>query len=107
MSYQQISDRLIPVKQYVTPTTGSTVTVNGNGYIKLVINPAGSLVALTVTLPGSPSDGDTVNLSCTQAVTTLTMNGGTIVGGLATLSIGSTATYIYNSDSSQWIKSSS
>lgn len=104
MSSTTISERLVPIKQYATPTTGQTVTVNSNGYVKLVINPAGSLLALTITLPASPTDGDIVTIGTSQAVTTLTMNGGTIVGGLATLSIASFATYVYNSDSTTWYR---
>lgn len=107
MATSTIDTRLIPVKQYVTPTTGATITVNSNGFVKLLINPAGSLLALTITFPSTPSDGDVVNLGSTQAVTTLTMNGGTIVGGLASLAIGSTASYTYSSDASEWIKTSS
>lgn len=103
-SYQEINERLVPVKQYTTPTTGATVTVNPNGHVKLVINPAGSLLALTVTLPSSPQDGDMVSLTSSQAVTTLTMNGGMIVGALSTLSIASFAQYCYNSDSSSWYR---
>lgn len=99
-----ISDRLVPIKQYVTPTTGSTVTVNSTGFIKLKINPAGTLLALTIALPGSPTDGDVVNVSSTQAITTLTMSGGTIVGPLTTMAIGSFAEYEYVSDSSSWFR---
>lgn len=102
--FQSVDVRLIPIKQYVTPTTGSTVTVNSNGFVRLVINPAGSLVALTITMAASPSDGDRLEFSTSQAVTTLTMNGGTIVGGLATLSIASFASYLYNSDASSWFR---
>lgn len=106
-NFSQINERLIPVKQYVAPVTGATVLVNANGFVRLVINPAGSLLALTVTLPANPTDGDTVVLGSTQAVTTLTMNGGTIIGGLSTLAIGSTATFVYNSDATEWVKMSS
>lgn len=99
-----ISDRLVPQKQYATPATGGTVTVNSNGYVKLVINPAGTLATLTVTFPGSPSDGDTINMGCTQIVTALTMNGGTISGGLSSLAVGTAGTWTFNSDSSTWVK---
>lgn len=92
------------MKQYVTPTTGSTVTVNGNGYVSLFLNPAGSLLALTVTLPGSPTDQDCVDVHSSQAITTLTMNGGTIVGALTTAVIGTFASYRYYSDSSSWVR---
>lgn len=104
MATQSIDQRLVPQVQYVTPTTGSTVSVNTNGSVLLLINPAGSLLALTVTLPSSPSDGDMVQFGSSQAVTTLTMNGGTIVGALSTLAIASFASYLYNGTSSQWYR---
>lgn len=99
-----ISVRLIPVKQYVTPTTGSTVTVNSNGCVRLRINPAGSLLALTVTLPSSPQDGDMTEIASTQVITGLTMSVGTIIGPLTTMAVGTFAKYEYNSDSSQWFR---
>lgn len=104
MASKSIDERLIPIKQYATPTTGATVTVNPNGYVVLILNPAGSLLALTITLSASPSDGDRVGISCSQAVTTVTMNGGTIIGALTTASIATFATYVYNSDSTSWYR---
>ena len=99
-----IDSRLIPVPQYVTPTTGSTVTVNANGNVVLQINPAGTLATLTVTFPGSPTDGDRVQMGCTQIVTALTMNGGTIVGVLSSLAVGGVGTWVYSATSVSWIK---
>lgn len=104
MPYLQINDRLIPQKQYATPTTGSTVTVNSNGYVKLRLNPAGSLLALTIALPGSPTDGDVVEVASTQAITTVTMSGGTVVGPLTTAAIGTFAKYEFVTDSSNWFR---
>lgn len=101
-----LSVRLIPQTQYATPTTGTTINVNTNGFVRLLINPVGTLLALTVTLPASPQDGDLVNLASTQAVTGLTMNGGTIIGALTTLAIGTFATYTYSSSSSEWFRTS-
>lgn len=104
MPYQQILDRLVPIKQYATPTTGSTVTVNSTGHIKLILNPAGTLLALTIALPASPQDADILLLCSSQAVTTLTMSGGTIIGALTTMSIATFAQYTYNSDASSWFR---
>lgn len=96
--------RLIPQKQYVTPTTGSTVSVNTNGRVILFINPAGTLLALTVALPSSPTDQDSVKVFSSQAITTLTMSNGTIVGPLTTMAIGTFAEYTYFSDTSSWAR---
>lgn len=90
--------------QYSAPTTGGTVTVSSGGLIKLLLNPAGTLATLTVTFPGGPSDGDTVQMGCTQIVTALTMNGGTIIGSLAALAVGGSGTWVYSSTASSWIK---
>lgn len=99
-----ISDRLVPAVQYAAPTTGSTVTINSNGNVKLLLNPAGSLLALTIAFPASPSDGDMVTIGSTQAITTVTMSGGTIVAPLTTAVIGTSATFIYSATASSWVK---
>lgn len=104
MAQSQISDRFIPTKQYVTPTTGATVSVGTTGYTTLFINPAGSLLALTVNLPSSPIDGDTVEVHSSQAITTLTMGNGTIIGPLTTMAIATFAKYRYYSDTTSWTR---
>lgn len=100
-----IDSRLVPAKQYATPTTGQTVNVNTNGKVMLFINPAGTLVALTVALPSSPSDQDEVSIFASQAITTLTMSNGTVIGPLTTMAIGTFAKYTYFSDTSSWARS--
>lgn len=102
MATQTIDQRLIPVKQYVTPTTGSTVSVNSNGYVSLFLNPSGSLLALTVALPSSPQDQDCVAIHSSQAITTLTMSNGTIRNPLTSAVIGTFAAYRYYSDTTSW-----
>lgn len=97
--------RLVPQRQEVQPTTGQTVTVQSSGTVKLFINPAGTLVALTIALPSSPSDLDSVNISSSQAITGLTMSGGTIVGPLTTMAIGTFATYTFSATTNQWWRS--
>lgn len=100
-----LSVRLIPAIQYVTPTTGSTVNVNTNGYVRLLINPAGTLVALTVALPASPQDGDILELCSSQVVTGLTMSGGTIIGALTSMAVATFAKYTYSATAAQWFRS--
>jgi hypothetical protein len=105
MASKTIDERLIPITQDSAPTTGSTVTVNSNGYVVLFLRPAGTIATLTVTLPGSPSDGDRISISSSQIITALTMNGGTIVNALTTLALGGFAEYTYNSAGSNWFRS--
>lgn len=99
-----ISDRLIPQPQYSAPATGATINVNGGGSIRLTVNPATTIATLTITLPGSPQDNDTFQFGCTQIVTALTMNGGTIIGGLTTLGVGNGGIWVYSSNASAWMK---
>lgn len=64
--------------QTFSPTTGSTVNyINSSGDLDLFLTPAGTLAALTVTLPSDVSSriGQICTFACTQDVTTLTING--------------------------------
>lgn len=96
--------RAMPIVQYSAPTTGSTINVGTTGNIKLLINPAGAILALTITLPSTPTDGDQLSIASSQAVTTLTMNGGTIIGPLTSLAAATFANYIYSSTTTSWFR---
>lgn len=104
MSSSTMNDRLIPQVQYAAPTVGQTVTINSNGHVQLLVNPAGTLATLTITFPSTPSDGDMIEMGCSQIVTALTMNGGTIIGSLAALAVGGGGTWIFSATASSWIK---
>lgn len=91
---------LIVSTQYVTPTTGSSVTILDNTTV-LTINPAGAILALTIVFP-TAYDGRVVEFNTTQTITALTLSGGTFVGGLTTLGIAGFAQYIYSSGDSKW-----
>lgn len=83
-----------------TPTTGGTVTLVNNQYN--IINPAGALVALTVTLPASPANNDFVNIKFTQAVTTVTYSGGTVADGITSPIAGGYVIFTYDSGTTTW-----
>ena len=82
--------------QYSAPLTGDTVTV-APSTTQLIIEPAGTLAALTITLPANPLKGQPLNIASTQVVTALTMSGGTILGGLTTIAANGFAQYCFNS----------
>lgn len=90
--------------QYVTPTTGQTVVANGAG--ALVINPAGTLVALTITFPASPVDGQAFEILSTQVVTTMTLGGGTIASALTTIGVNGAARWKYSTSAASWLRAS-
>jgi len=98
---------ILPKKQIATPTTGQTVTIaNQDDDIRLVVNPAGSLLALTIAMPSAPKDGQMVVICCSQIITTLTMTtAGTILGALTTLaSVNLYGSWVYDLGTTTWYR---
>jgi hypothetical protein len=102
MGIVKITNRLQLQVQYSAPTTGSTVVADGSP--ELVLNPAGALVALTVTFPSGPVNGQQFTVSSTQSITTLTLNGGTILGPITTIATNGYAGWVYSSGASAWVR---
>lgn len=93
------------LKQYSTLTSG-TITGNSTKQDEQVIHNAGSLAAtLTMAFPSSPTDGQLFGFASVLGVTVLTMtSAATIVGSLASIAAAGCARWMYDSNSSQWIK---
>lgn len=92
--------------QYETPATGTTVTV-AEGCPKVVLDPAATIAALTVTLPGGAVDGQIVEMSTTREITALTVNSATgsvkANGVTGPFAAGASRAYIYRLASTQWL----
>lgn len=86
--------------QYASPTTGQTVTADGHAYI--LLSPAGAIAALTIALYATPYDGMFVTVSSSQAITTLALTGGTVVGTPTLSAAGSTFKLIWSAADSKW-----
>lgn len=90
----------IVVVQYATPATLATVTVAA-GTTMMIIEPAGTIAALTLNLPAVPTNGlgTVITVLSTQIVSTLTLGAGasTIIGGLAAFAASGFASYVYRS----------
>lgn len=96
------------------PLTATTITV-GAGISNYLAIPAGTIAALTVTLPPSPIDGQVFRFASTQTITALTLAAGT---GAATIALAPTAVtptttigtagfaYIYNAAANTWYRMS-
>lgn len=82
------------------PTTGGTVSLVNNQYN--IINPAGTLAALTVNLPSSPSNNDVVYIKYTQAITIVTYGNGTVVDGITAPSAGGLVMLTYDAGTTSW-----
>lgn len=98
--------KIVSSIQRAVPTTGQTVTIaNADVDISLIIEPAGTLLALTVSMPSTPYDGQKVSLMSTQILTGLTLSGGTLVGALTTIAaVNGFASYVYSSSQSKWYR---
>jgi hypothetical protein len=90
---------------YSAPTTGQTIQL-ANGINDYTVNPAGTIAALTVNLPTTPVDGQTITLSSTQVVTvfTLTAPSGTLFNAPAAMATGQTIEYKYLATQGFWIR---
>jgi len=80
-----------PVSQYSAPATGATVAITDeNKDSHLILTPVGGIAALTITLPAIIRDKQTVLVTCTQTITTLTIegNGAAAVNGAPATLVG-------------------
>lgn len=99
-----------PMTQYSAPSaTGFSVTVLPvvtGGSVWLLLTPAAGYAAGTIVMPASPVDGQTVQVSCTQAVATLTVsgNGKTINNAPASLAAGGTFGMRYDGVFQAWYR---
>lgn len=96
--------------QYTAPLTGTSVTV-ANNIGKLVIDPAGTIAALTVVMPSAPVDGQTLSISSSNTVTALTLtpgSGQTIAQTPTAITVSTTAaygyTFIYRAANTKWYR---
>jgi hypothetical protein len=87
-----------------TVASGSTITLTTSTNHLLYDN-AATAASLTVTLPSaSLTDGQVITIATRSAITSLTVNGGTIYGNPTTLAAGGFASFIYSSGASAWFR---
>ena len=83
-----------------TPSSGGSVSLVDHQYN--IINPSGSLSALTVTLPSSPANNDVVIIKYIHAITTVSYSGGTVAGGIVSPAAGGMVVLTYDSGTATW-----
>jgi len=92
---------------FTIPTTGQTITL-ATGTETAIIAPAGTLAALTVTLPGCTAgyDGSIARFSSSQIITTLTVNAtsGSVADAPASLAVGGGGGYICRGSTTTWYR---
>lgn len=91
--------------QYSTATTGNTITATDDGSDVQVIHENSILtVALTVSFPANPQDGQQFGFCSVNGITGLTLSGGTIISALTTLAAGLGAVFIYRKANTKWYR---
>jgi hypothetical protein len=95
----------------VAPLTGATVTIPA-GVSHYVVNPAGTLAALTVVLPAAPTIAagalQELEVIFPRAVTAITWmaGAGSTLGGAArptTIALGARVTFFFHQATAQWL----
>lgn len=85
------------VPYIVVPLTGTTVALPA-GTLVALINPAGTLAALTIKLPSNPQSNDSIQIGYTKALTSLTVQdaaGSAITGSGTAATANTSAEYRY------------
>lgn len=88
------------------PTTGFSITI-ANNISTLLLNPAGTLATGTITMPATPIDGQIVQVSSSQIVSSLTVSansGQTILGAPTSIAPTGGFRYIYNLSGTTWYR---
>jgi hypothetical protein len=94
-------------KQIFTPTTGQSIAISdSDGDIYILIKPAGTLLALTITMPANPRDGQSITLCSTQIITGLTLTSSSTINGLITTlaAVNGYATYVYDLSNTMYFR---
>lgn len=85
--------------------TSGTLTVSDTGDDIILIHEAGVTLSLTIAMPSTPIDGQTVTIVSTGGVTTVTLTAvSTIVNSITSLLTGGNATYVYSLQQNKWYK---
>ena len=94
---------------YQIPVTGFTITING-GASRYLLDPAGTLAAGTIILPGDAStiDGKIISFSSSQIITSLTIQANTgqsLANGMpTTITAGQGYSFIFKNSNSTWYR---
>lgn len=90
--------------QLEVPASGDTVLIT-DATDMLILNPAGALATLTITLPSINIDqGQVVTIASSTEITSVTLNGGSINGAITTLPANGFAQYIYELSTNEWFR---
>lgn len=92
--------------QYITPLTGASQNIS-NDVSALIIEPAGVIATLTLTMPTAPRDGQSLAIMAAQTITAITHNaaaGQTLKGAITTLAANTSASWRYKLSNTTWYR---
>lgn len=84
------------------PTTGATITLPRSNDTVAIVNAAGTIATLTVTMPPSPKDGDYATITSIQTVSAVTFTGGTVTNAPTSISANASVGFVYSSALGTW-----
>jgi hypothetical protein len=94
--------RNIPTYTHTVYTPVTTATVNVLANQTSIIAPSGTIAALTIHFPASPTNNTCVVITYAQTVSVITYTGGTVVNGASSSVAGQTNFFWYDSATSTW-----
>lgn len=86
----------------VAPLTATTVTI-ANGTETQIINPAGTIAALTIAFPAGVVDGQVLDIVFTQIVTSITTSGASLQFALTSAAVGDKKRYKWSTSLTKWV----
>lgn len=96
--------------QYAVQTSSSTLQISNN-VTNVVLNPAGAIATVTITMPTAPYDGQIVRISSSQTVTSLTVSaaaGQSITNAPSAITVSATGPYgvafLYRGTNATWYR---
>lgn len=99
-----------PVDQYgqgrterFVPLTGTTISPTSACGLA-VVDPAGTLAALTIDFPTGPAEGQFFNVFTTQTLTAVTWGNGTAVGAPTTLAANASVSFQFSTATGKWYR---
>lgn len=93
---------------FQTPLTGFAITI-GNNVRRLQLDPAGTLAAGAITMPGNPQNGRRVGIASSQIITALTLSpntGQSFAAGAAITALAANgfAEYMFRGTNNTWYR---
>jgi len=93
------------VKQYSAITSGTITASNTQQDVQIIHNAVSLAVTMTIAFPTTPIDGQVIRFCSVLGVTTLTLSAGvSILGTLNSLAAMGFASYMYDINSTKWIR---